>query len=285
MRIAIAVDWNDQSFSAVKETIELFAPDDVILLHVVDLGVLEYPNLAPAMAESVYQDLRKAMTEAGRQLLDRTAELIPSTVPSVRKLCESGSPVRVILETLRTAQPDLAVFGARGRGRIAELIFGSISHAVLSESPCAVLIVKGPARRIERVLIAVEGSRDAQAIQDWLLAHPFAHRLTATVMTVAPNLYLGDPEAVAGYQAWGVSAFTGAQDVARRTAAALDGPHFAATGRAHRGEPVELLVNEAANYDLVVVGTHGRKGMDRWLLGSVSHALAHGVGCPVLVVR
>jgi nucleotide-binding universal stress UspA family protein len=39
------------------------------------------------------------------------------------------------------------------------------------------------------------------------------------------------------------------------------------------------------SYDLTVVGSHGRKGLDRFLLGSVSHGIVHRANNPVLVVR
>ena len=46
-----------------------------------------------------------------------------------------------------------------------------------------------------------------------------------------------------------------------------------------------MISDASKGVDLVVVGSHGRAGMDRFLLGSVSHAIVHRVACPVLVVR
>ncbi len=53
------------------------------------------------------------------------------------------------------------------------------------------------------------------------------------------------------------------------------------------GRAVETLCQVAVDYDadLLVVGTHGRKGIDRWVLGSVAEALVRKAGCPVLVAR
>ena len=53
------------------------------------------------------------------------------------------------------------------------------------------------------------------------------------------------------------------------------------------GPPAHHLIQLAADIaaDLVVVGTHGRKGMERLLLGSVAEALVRGCGCPVLIAR
>ena len=53
------------------------------------------------------------------------------------------------------------------------------------------------------------------------------------------------------------------------------------------GDPGNALVSaaEAEHADLLVVGTRGRSGAERMLLGSVSDHLVHHAGCPVLVVR
>jgi nucleotide-binding universal stress UspA family protein len=52
-----------------------------------------------------------------------------------------------------------------------------------------------------------------------------------------------------------------------------------------KGEPVPVISEFSKDFDLVVVGSHGREGVDRFLLGSVSHAIVHHVACPVLVIR
>jgi nucleotide-binding universal stress UspA family protein len=49
--------------------------------------------------------------------------------------------------------------------------------------------------------------------------------------------------------------------------------------------PVEAILDEAKNHDLVVMGTHGRSGLDRFMLGSVTEAVLHRSERPVLVLR
>ena len=51
------------------------------------------------------------------------------------------------------------------------------------------------------------------------------------------------------------------------------------------GDPVTTVCEVGNSHDLIVVGSHGRKGLDRFLLGSVSHGIVHRAGCSVLVVR
>lgn len=50
-------------------------------------------------------------------------------------------------------------------------------------------------------------------------------------------------------------------------------------------KPVEAILVEAKNHDLIVMGTHGRSGLDRFMLGSVTEAVLHRSDKPVLVLR
>ena len=51
------------------------------------------------------------------------------------------------------------------------------------------------------------------------------------------------------------------------------------------GNPGQLLLDESAGAEILVVGSHGRGGFGGLLLGSVSHAALHHAACPVAVVR
>ncbi len=58
-----------------------------------------------------------------------------------------------------------------------------------------------------------------------------------------------------------------------------------ATGEVKEGLPVPTIVEAAGGFDLLVMGTHGRTGLDKLLLGSVTEGVLHRVKVPVLVVR
>ena len=51
------------------------------------------------------------------------------------------------------------------------------------------------------------------------------------------------------------------------------------------GDPLDEILKEVDNFDLVVIGSHGLGAIDRFLLGSVSSELVHKSKVPVLVVR
>lgn len=81
----------------------------------------------------------------------------------------------------------------------------------------------------------------------------------------------------------------------RRTAQTAAADHlarFSAAASSHRVEsrvvdepPVDALLAAASSADLIVVGTHGRRGPGRWWLGSVAERIVRAATIPVLVTR
>jgi nucleotide-binding universal stress UspA family protein len=112
------------------------------------------------------------------------------------------------------------------------------------------------------------------------------HGATLTLMTVIEP-HTGDPESLAPLSdylppEW-ESETRGRLAAVARECGLLAG--YASTVRF--GEPSKMIVEEAHRngVDLVVVGTHGRKGVTRWLLGSVAEHVVRNCPCPVLTVR
>lgn len=285
MKIVAGVDWSDEAFAAVEQISFLYKPDEVALVHGVDLGLFQYPIVAQAANLQGYDEFRRALLEAGREATARCRAVLPGDIPSVRMLCEMHHPASFILDTAAAMKADLIVTGTHDRSRVTEVFTGSVSHHVLLHATQPTLVVKGKAVPVSRVLLAVEGHDDAVRLQRWLNAHPFIHPVALTVLSVVPALNLVDPNLVVGFQSWSEDAKRHAETLVRKTADALAGPHFTVTTDVRMGDPVRSVCEAAAGYDLLIVGSHGRAGVDRFLLGSVSHGIVHRAGCSVLVVR
>lgn len=78
---------------------------------------------------------------------------------------------------------------------------------------------------------------------------------------------------------------TDAQRQLEQLALELETPRERVSLAAVPGDPPLVLVDESADYDLLVLGTHGRTGVTRWLLGSVAERVARGARCAVLIAR
>ncbi len=285
MKIVIGVDWSEQAFAAVREVFALYAPQEVVLVHGVDLGLFRHPVVAEAANLQGYGEFRQAMLDAGRHLMEQVVALIPPSTPSVRTIYDFARPAALLLDTARTAAPDLIAVGARGRGPVSELVLGSVSHRILMHATCPTLIVKGEARPLTRILVAVEGTEDAQRIQTWLIAHPFRTPVELVVTTVIEQPHLTDPASILVFESWAESARQYAEDLVKATATALADHQYTVTTQILNGDPAGMIAAQGEAFDLLVVGSHGRTGADRFLLGSVSHSITHRSTRPVLVVR
>lgn len=286
MRIAVAVDWSEPSFDTVKSIAHLYQPSEVILIHAVDLHPFENSLFAPAVAKQSLEEFRDAMMDAGRKLLDQCSALISHERMKITRCLEIGRPATVILDVLKSVHPDLMILGSRGRGLLTEVALGSVSRQVLLHADCSTLVMKRPVTTLQRALLAIEGSDDAAYVQDWLLAHPFTQPVELSILSVVPLPHRLDAAAIPAFDIWEKGTIQAAQNLVKDVSITLtDAGSYRATGRVLRGSPSDVITREAMDHDLVVVGSHGRQGLQRFLLGSVSHAVNHHATCPVLVIR
>lgn len=285
MRILAGVDWSDEAFATVEQIGALYRPEEVVLVHGVDLGMFQSPLVAGALNVQGYDEFRQAMINAGRQAVERCRTLLPAEIPSIRTLCEVQHPAAFILDSASAVKADLIAVGTRDHSRMAEVFLGSVSHRVVLHAKVPTLIVKGKARPVTRVLLAVEGHEDAIRLQTWLASHPFKNPVAVTILSVALSLHLVDPHLAVGLEDWSEQSKRQAEQVVKDTAQALAGPQFTVSTDVRVGDPVRTVCEVGQSHDLIVVGSHGRKALERFLLGSVSHGIVHRADCSVLLIR
>jgi len=285
MRMVIGVDWSDEAFAAVQQALYLYRPTEVTIVHGIEMGIFEYPTITHIAGLQGYEEFRRAVTAAGAQLLDRTAATVSMPSASVKRINEIGNPAQMILQAAHTAKADLIVVGARGRSRAAEAVLGSVSHRVLMHSPCTTLIARREARPIQKVLVAVEGKADADRIVGWLHDHPFMNPVELCILSVVVPLGVAEPYMLAGLEPWSEVARTYAEDLVKRVAASFPSPAYKVRTCVATGQAAATVAAQAEGMDLLVGSTQGRHGLDRFLMGSVSHSIVHRVSSPVLIVH
>ena len=266
---------SEQTFATLQQALHIFSPSEITFVHGVDLSKFEFPLGADAASPAdreQFEKLRRSKLEAGRRLLEHAASLIPTSGPSIRQVCDVQTPARLILETAKAVAADLIVTGTRGFGPVAETVLGSVSHRVMSHAAQPTLVVKGTSHPLGKVLVAVEGQEDALRIQSWLTAHPFKNPVEVCVLTVPQALRFA-------------SAIEFAEKLVKTTASAIQRLSYSVTTKVATGEPAKILAEQSKHFDLLVVGSHGRNKLERFLLGSVSHSVVHRASCSVLVIR
>lgn len=146
-----------------------------------------------------------------------------------------------------------------------------------------------------KILLAIDDSAHSQAAIDMLIAHRRPGDVEVLVLTVV-EWALSTPD----YAAFGVGreaiqsvldsrdrALAAAQEYVTRVAAQLTAAGFSATATVREGpaRSAILAVAGAWGADLVLMGSHGRRGLARYALGSVAEGVLHGAACSVEIVR
>lgn len=168
---------------------------------------------------------------------------------------------------------------------MAEVFLGSVSHRVAMQAERAVLVVKGATKPVRRALVAVEGQDDGIRIARWLTAYAPVHPVEVCVLNVVAPVGPADSYDIATLHEWSTVAKTGAEDVVKTVGAALLSTHYTVSTSVVTGDVAATVAEQAKDWDLVVIASHGRRGIDRLLMGSMSHAILHRVTGSVLVVR
>ncbi|RMH57359.1 MAG: universal stress protein [Bacteroidetes bacterium] len=192
---------------------------------------------------------------------------------------------------------DLIVVGTHGRRGVPRLLLGSVAEEVVRAAPCPVLTVHGnepdDARPIRRILVPIDFSRHAR--QALAHAKEMAHLLEAQLIlqhVIQEQLH------PAFYNTGIFSIYDVEPDIEDRARAELqrfydetDGP-AAPPERAPRfvvgpGHPAHEIITlaEEEQVDLIVMATHGRSGLERFLMGSVAERVVRRAPCSVFTVK
>jgi len=285
MKTLLAVDGSDNSYEAVHIMNYLARAEQLTLLHALDVSRPAYPEMMPEAAEELYKTLEQSMKEDGERLLNRVQSLLPLHAGPTTKHLKVGSPAGVILSMAEEQKADLIVMGARGLGPIKERLLGSVSHQILTLASCATLIVNGPVKPVKQILLPLEGPTDAEAAVRFLQLKPFHEAVELTLMTVLPWTEPPWPSGVAAAAAAAATEMLEKQtQYIEAVAERLCAIGYKAHGVALLGTPPTMILQQATTLrsDLILMGTRGRQGITRFVLGSVSHAVLHMTPCPVL---
>jgi nucleotide-binding universal stress UspA family protein len=289
MRILLATDGSKDAAAATAFLRELPLPAASKLRIMTAVAFPTFALDAPPIREfksSVLEDMQRVVNEARAALAPRGFAIETDVA--------IGNPKDEIARTAREWGADLVVVGARGLGRIKRFLLGSVSLAVARHVSCPVLVVKGPARKLESVIVGMDGSEDSFQALRFLLALPLARQTKLRLLSVVEPIHYptSAPGALRGHLVRMLKEIESErrgqlENVLEKAAAELEGSITRVTRSTPTGNPADLIVAAAAahNADLVVVGARGLGGMSRLLLGSVSERVLQYARCPVLIVK
>ncbi len=246
---------------------------------------------------TAYKELGEAVSTAEDQA-KAAEQRLKTNFPDWNITSEAtyGSPAWEILERADHLAADLIVVGAQGLNLVERIVLGSISQKVLTEAHCSVRIARG---RIEvepaspRIVLAFDGSKGAEAATNAIVARDWPEgtevRMVSVTDVLQPSLvgHLIPPvsdwvtEANEGQAEW-------LRDLAEPAIRQLSDAGLVVEHQIGVGTPKEVIIDEAERWHATSIFLGANRfgsRVERFLLGSVSSAVAARAHCSVEVIR
>lgn len=288
-KILCPTDFSPGSQHAMRFAARLAAGSgaELVLAHVWHVPPFAFGGGDPFPGEA----LQRMAKDRERDLAAAVAQAIELGAPRVTSRFLTGVPWDQIVEALQGDEAfELAVLGTHGRTGLARILLGSVTEKVVRHAPCSVLAARpggNDSAAFARVLCPIDfsdGSRRAveRAAE---LAAPSGAGITLLHVVELPFMYTGEPVA---------ADFVG--DIEKRSTHQLE--DWASDLRSKVSVPVATeirigspgaqtlaLLDQDPTFDLVVIGSYGRTGIRRVLIGSVAEQVVRHAACPVFVAR
>jgi len=250
-KIVVAVDFSAEATLAIAHAMSIARRTDaeLVLLHVDQVPPPESERPDNAWAVQERQRLAGA-----RAALSELRERLSGQGVAIAHLVAHGYADTAIAEAARELHAELVVVGSHGRTGLKRVLLGSVAERTVRLAESSVLVARGiaPAGGYRNVIVGVDESEARWRVLDRArtVAAP-----DATVQVVHAAIE-STPEGLGSMEVEVVE-----------------------------GMPVEVLAERSRAADLIVVGSHGRRGVRRLLLGSVAEATVRHARCSVLVAR
>lgn len=310
MKILIAYDGSNCSEAALDDLQRAGLPQEAeaLIISVAEVWLPPAPKNESLYEYAVelqtrprpfksYQTGAKAVTEAETLVLHAQKRL-RQNFPRWKISAEAtyGSPAWEILSRAADFKPDLIVVGSHGRSAISRLLLGSISQKILTEAACSVRVARG---KIEvnpfpvRVIVGFDGSEGAVATVEAIASRYWREESEFKLVTVIDPV---TPSTIGRFIPPIAHLVEEVNDSERDWIERLAAPcleklkdaGLKASLHLHAGNPKQILVEEAENWgaDAIFLGANTSAScLERFLLGSVSAAVAARAHCSVEIIR
>lgn len=274
-RLIVPIDGSPCAEAALDFALRLAAPaGHLILAHAIDRGLVA-ENAMTAL-DGDLTGLFDDLDDEERHLFADAMERVAAAGLSASTASLDGPTYVEIVAAARRHEVDAIVMGTTGRGGIVRaFVGGGIAQHVARHAEVPVFVVHGdtpppPGVPLRRILVAFDASPPAAAALRLALELAVEYRAELVLCHVDE----GDR--------------TGAQTAALERARALaEAAHVRVGIVSAIGKPIDAIVTSAlaGEADLIAVGTHGRHGPARLVLGSVAEGLVFSSTVPVVVVH
>lgn len=238
------------------------------------------PCCTPQGESAMMMPLLDELERAAKKVVDEARERARSGGVVATAEVLYGRSVETILSCANAHGFDAVIVGTAGASGFERFMDGSTADGVMRESSIPVFVVplgaQLPPAAFERILLAIDDSEPSDAARDFAFKLDAANHASFTICAVAEST--DGPAGVQDHHA--------AQRLAKATVERAEMAGLRAQMLLATGPPAEQIIASAISTkaDLIAIGTHGRRGIRRWFVGSVAEKVVRESRVPVVVV-
>jgi nucleotide-binding universal stress UspA family protein len=308
MRILIAYDGSDCAEAALDDLAQAGLPEtaEAIVMSITEVWlppppVSSYEIVEQAMSVHVPADLKKVYAKGSRAvkeakaLAERGVARVRASFPKWKVQAQAiyGSPAWELVFKADKWKPDLIIVGSHGRSALGRFVLGSVSQRIVTEARCSVRIARGRVGSPVRIVIGMDGSPASYAAVRAVAERNWPAQSQARVVVVDDPLQPTLVGELIPLVAESVDS-NNRMDRGQIQKFAEDAAKLIRSGNLHasvaieEGDPKHVLPKVAEQWgaNSIFVGATGFSNrFERFMLGSVSSAVAARAHCSVEVVR
>jgi nucleotide-binding universal stress UspA family protein len=289
MKILLPIDFSESTENGIRAVERRPWPADteISVLYVVD--TMRF--LSSGVDRSPYIE---SQSKAAKSLASEVAKRISSKGLTASEVVRWGYPPKVITDYADEMAADLVIVSSQGRGAVGRFLLGSVAKHVLQFAHTSVEIARklpdveseGPMK----ILLATDGSSSAGGAAKSVAQRPWPEGTVVEIVSVTEAATTApDHSDAAGRVAEELQTETlsAAKEAAQSAEDKLSTTRLTPLSKVLSGYTKSAILDEAKEFgaDLIVVGSRGRHGFKRLLLGSVAEAVALHAHCSVEVIR
>lgn len=278
-KILVAIDGSESSIHALKESFKL-ANNEKSWITVVSVVPPYMGDLDLIAVGNVLASARKPSEDALLKA-NKTAEAERAMIKTV---CEEGEIHERIVDLADAENCDLIVMGRRGLSRLERTLIGNITARVIGYSHKDVLVVpRDTTMELKKILVATDGSKFSKAAASKAIdfAKSYGGELIVISVVDLPAEFYGEAPQVVDNMVKKAAGYV--EDVKKEAGAAgIKTETFVREAEAYKA--ITDIAKEE-NAGTIVMGSHGRSGLKRLLMGSVAEKVIGLSHCPVLIAK
>ncbi len=284
-RLLLATDGSPFSEGAIREAIRLAkrCSSKLAAISVIETNP-EYETIAPQLLE-------KAEKAARGHLESVKAQAKKEGVDITTSILEGEDSYNFISDEAVKNKISMIIMGRRGKTGLKRLVIGSTTARVIGHAPCNVLVVPRAAQvEFKNILVATDGSRYAAAAASEAIGIAKKIKSKLIVLAVVPSESMQPMDIVHSQMPRDVIAekeLSVAENSAKAVKEVAQKEGVAVEAFIMGGKPADAIVQTAKekNVDVIMLGSHGKTGIDKLLMGSVAERVIVLSSCAVLVVK